>query len=146
MSSMVSRSCCCSTYWRRHGILNSLELGGIKFDDLAALRANHVSVMLVFIVMFVMSAAVPESHFASQSRIGKQPQRSIDGRLADGGIFFADQAMEIVSRQVAFRAQEDFENKIALRGTLQAFLLNMLQENFLLFSHRLCAGPQVLFG
>ena len=102
-------------------------------------------VMLVFIVMFVMSTAVPESHFASQTRIGKQPQRSIDGSLADGWILFADQAMEIVSRQVAFRPQEDFENKIALRGTLQAFLLNMLQENFLLFSHRLWAGPQVLF-
>jgi len=103
-------------------------------------------VMLMFVVMLIVRAPVTEAHFTSQTGIRQKPQRSVNGSLSNGWILFADQPMEIVSRKVALRAQKDFKNKIALRGTLQAFLLNVLQENFLLFSHRLCITPQVLFG
>src|SRR5881227_1645467 len=37
-----------------HRVLKSFEFGRIKFKDLAAVRADHVIVMLMFVVVFVM--------------------------------------------------------------------------------------------
>ncbi len=41
---------------------------------------------------------------------------------------------------MTLRTQKYVENKIALRRALQTLFLNMLEENFLLFSHRRFVG------
>lgn len=53
----------------RHRILYGFEFGGKEFNDLAALRADHVIVMLVFVVVLVMGATIAETNFARETGI-----------------------------------------------------------------------------
>jgi hypothetical protein len=57
--------------------------------------------------------------------------------LPDARVFLSNQAVKIFAGKMRFRAQEDVKDQVALRGTLQSLLLNMLEKNFLLFSHLL---------
>ena len=78
-----------------HRVLDGFEFGGVKLDDLAALRTDHVVVMLVFVVVFVVGASIAEPDFACEPRFGEEFQGSIDGGLADARIFFLHQTVEI---------------------------------------------------
>src|ERR1051325_10863541 len=49
-----------------HGILNCLQLGRKEFDNATTLRTNHVVVMLMFVVMFVVRAVVAKAHLARE--------------------------------------------------------------------------------
>jgi hypothetical protein len=71
-----------------HRVLDRFELSRKEFDNLPALRANHVIVMLMFVVVFVVRAPVAEADFARETGFSKQLERAIDGRLADGRVFF----------------------------------------------------------
>jgi hypothetical protein len=57
---------------RSHGVLYGLELGGVKLDDPATFSADHVVMMLMFIVVFVMSSSVTETDFACEPRISQE--------------------------------------------------------------------------
>ena len=81
---------------RGHGILKRFELGRKELDNLAALRTDHVIVMLMFVVMFVVRAAVAEANFTRQARFGQQFQSAIDSSLANGRVFFFDELVEIL--------------------------------------------------
>ena len=118
-----------------HCILNCFEFRRIKLYDLVAFRANHVVVMFVFVVVLVMRATVAKANLARQSGFRQQPQRSIHCRLAYARILRLHQAIKVFARHVTFGAQEHIQNQVALRGALQALLLNVFDENFLLFSH-----------
>ena len=79
--------------FRRHRVLNSFKFGGEEFDDLAAVEADHVVVMLVFVFVFVVSAVVAEAHFAQLAeaqekldRLGFAHER--DAALEDVGQIF----------------------------------------------------------
>ena len=71
-----------------HRILNSFELGREELDDLATLRTDHVVVMLMFVVVFVVRAPVAEAYFTRESGFGQQLERPVDGSLTDCGVFF----------------------------------------------------------
>ena len=73
-----------------HRILNGFELGRKELDNLPAFGTDHVIVVLMFIVVFVVRAPVAEAHLARESGFSKQFERAIDGRLADGRVFFFD--------------------------------------------------------
>src|SRR5207237_2477153 len=77
--------------FRGHRVLNRFQLRRIEFNDLSALRADHVIVMLMFVVMLVMRAAIAESHLARETGVGYESQRAINGCLADRRIFFPHQ-------------------------------------------------------
>jgi hypothetical protein len=123
-----------------HLILNRFEFGGEKLDDLAALGTDHVIVVLVFVIMFVMRAAVAEAHFARESGIGKDFEGAIDGRLADGRVFFFDELIEVFVREVLFGAQKDIQDQITLGRAFETFLLDMFKKDFLLFAQWLRRG------
>ena len=55
-----------------HGILKGFELSRKEFDDLAALRTDHVIVMLMFVVLFVVRAPVAEANFTRESGFGQE--------------------------------------------------------------------------
>jgi hypothetical protein len=118
-----------------HRILNRFQFRRIKLDDLAAFGTDHVVVMLMLVIVLVVRATVAEAHLARQSGLRQQPQRPIDCRLANARILRLHQAVKIFAGHVPFSAQEHVENQVALRGALQPFLLDVLDENFLLFSH-----------
>src|SRR5215204_6229239 len=71
-------------------VLNGFELGREELDNLAALRTDHVIVVLMFVVMFVVRASIAEAHLARESGFSEQLERAIDGRLADGRVLFFD--------------------------------------------------------
>ena len=56
---------------RSHGILNRFKLGGEELNDLATRRTDHVVVMLVFVVVFVVSASITEAHLTSKASFGE---------------------------------------------------------------------------
>jgi len=120
---------------RGHRVLNRFQLRGEKLNDLSALRTDHVIVVLMFVVMFVMRAAIAEPHFARQAGVRQKPERSVDRRLAHARILFAHETVKIFTGNVAFASQKDVENQIALGCTLQTALLNVFLKYFLLFSH-----------
>src|SRR4051794_33063456 len=78
-----------------HSILNGFEFGGVKLYYLAALYADHVVVVLVFVVVLVMCAPVAEANLACQPGFGQQFQRAIDRSLPNGRVFFFDQLVKV---------------------------------------------------
>jgi hypothetical protein len=110
-----------------HCVLYGLKFGRVKLNNLAALRTNHMIVMLMLVIVFVVRAAVTKADFAGQSGLAQQFESAIDGRLSNSGIFFLDQSIEILTRKVIFSAQEDVENELSLRRSLQTFGLNVFK-------------------
>ena len=121
---------------RGHRVLDPFQLLGIELDDAATLRADHVIVMLMFVVVLVMSAVVAKTHLAREAGFRQEFECAIDRCLADARIFFLHEAVEIFTRKVFFSTEEDIENQIALGGPLEPFFLDMFEENFLLFFHQ----------
>ena len=74
----------------RHFILDGFQFGRVELDNPAALRTDHVIVMLMFVIVFVVGASIAEAHFARESGVGENFERAIDGCLADRWIFFLD--------------------------------------------------------
>ncbi len=120
-----------------HRILKRFQLGGEKLDDPPTLRANHVIVMLMFVIVFVVSAPVSKANLAREPGLGQQLQRSIHRCLPDAGVFLPHQAIKVFAGEVCFGAQKYVENEVPLRRALESLLLDVLEKNFLLFSHGL---------
>lgn len=120
---------------RGHRVLNRFQLRGEEFDDLSALRTDHVIVVLMFVVMFVMGAAIAEPHFARQAGFCQKSKRAVNRRLAHACVAFPHELVKVLAGNVVFSAQKDVEDQIALGCALQTALLNVFFEYFLLFSH-----------
>src|SRR5436309_634518 len=78
-----------------HSILNGFEFGGVKLYYLAALYADHVVVMLVFVVVLVMRAPVAEANLARQPRFGQEFQCAINGCLPNSRVFLFDKLVQV---------------------------------------------------
>src|SRR5882762_1012429 len=130
------------TVLRRHRVLNRLELCGKKLNDAATPGTDHMIVMLMLVVMFVMRDAVAKADFARQACFGQKFQGAIDSGLADSWILFLNQTVKIFAGQMLFRTQEGVENQIALCGAFESLLLDVLEKNFLLFSHGSSGPPR----
>ena len=78
-------------------ILQRFELGGKEFNDATTFGTNHVIVMLMLVIMFVMGEPIPEAHFAGQSGFREQLQGAIDSCLTDAGVYFLDQTIEVLT-------------------------------------------------
>ena len=118
-----------------HLILNCFEFGRIELYDLSTLGADHMVVMLVFVIVFVVRAAVAKTDLARQTGVRQQLQSAIDSRMTDRWIFGLDQTIEVFAGEVLFGAQEHLENQIPLGCSLQSPLLDVFEKYFLLFSH-----------
>jgi hypothetical protein len=126
----------------RHFVLHLLDLRREKFDHLAALRADHVVVMLVIVMMLVIGLVVTESYLTRESGFGQKLQRAVNGGMPYGRVFLLDQPVKIFARQVLLGAEEYIEDQVALARSAKSCLLDMLEENFpfllkffLLFRH-----------
>ena len=118
---------------RGHRVLYRFELRGVKLNDLATLRTDHVIVMLMFVIVFVVRASVTEADFACESGVSQDFQGAIDSGLTDGRIFFLHQLVEIFIREMVFSAEKNVENQLALRRAFQSLFLDVFKEDFLLF-------------
>ena len=117
-----------------HRILQRFEFRREKLDDLAALGTDHVIVMLMFVIMFVVRTSIAEAHFTGESGFSQNLERAIDGSLADGGVFLLHESIKVFIREVFFGAQKNIQDEVTLRRALQPVLLNVFKKDFLLFS------------
>ena len=124
----------------RHRVLNGFEFRREELDNLAALRTDHVIVMLMFVVVFVVRAPIAEADFTRESGFSQDLQGSIDCGLANSWIFFLYELIKIFVRDVIFSAEENVEDEVALGGAFHPMFLNVFEEDFLLFGCLLCRG------
>src|ERR1043166_3993426 len=87
-----------------HSVLYGFEFFRVKFYDLAALYADHVVVVLMFVVMLVVRPPVAEAYFTRQPRVGQKLERAVTGRLSDGRVFFFDKLVKVFACEMLFRA------------------------------------------
>src|SRR6267142_311334 len=127
-----------------HLILNSFQLRRVELDDLSTDRTDHVIVMLMLVIVFVMGAAIAEARFAGQPRISQELQGAVDRRLSHARVLFTHQAIEIFTGHVILGAEKDFQDQVALRGSLEALSAKVLDENFLLFGPRCLSGGRLV--
>jgi hypothetical protein len=126
-----------------HRILNRFQFSRIEFDDLAAFGTDHVIVVLVLVVVFIVRATVAETNFARQARIGQQLQGAIHRRVPDTGIFLLHEPIQILTGKVLLGAQKHVENQVPLGRSLKALPLNVLKKYLLLFGHRCAVGTGI---
>ena len=117
----------------RHRVLDGFEFSGVELDDLAALGTDHVIVMLMFVVMLEVRTSITKTNFTRESGFGQDLEGSIDGGLTDGRIFFFNELIKILIRQVLFSAQKNIQDQRALRRTFQPLLLDVFKKDFLFF-------------
>ena len=121
----------------RHRVLNRFQFSREEFNHLAAFGTDHVVMVLMFVIVFVVRAAITKPDFTREAGVGQQFKRAIYGRMTDARIFFLDQAVKILAGKMFLGTQKHIQNQISLGGPLQALSLNMLKKNFLLFGHKL---------
>lgn len=109
-------------------ILEMLDLFGDEFDHEPASRADHMIVVRVVVMVFVIGLVVAKSDLAGESRLRQQPQRPIDRRMADRCILFLNEPVKVLDRQVFLSSKERLHYQLTLIGTPQAGRLNMFKE------------------
>lgn len=57
--------------------------------------------------------------------------------MSNAWVFFLDQPVEVFAGKMFFGAEEDIQNQIALGGALEPLPLEVFEEYFFFFSHRL---------
>ncbi|MDT5063554.1 MAG: hypothetical protein QOH63_4013 [Acidobacteriota bacterium] len=119
-----------------HSVLNGFEFGGVEFDDLATLHADHVVVVLVLVIMLVVRPPITEANFARESCLGQKLERAIDGGLADGRVLRLHQPVKVFAGEMFLRAYKNFQDQVALRRALESGLLYVIEKYFLLFGHK----------
>lgn len=89
-----------------HCVLNRLELGGKKLDDLSTFGADHVVVVLMLVVMLIVGATVAKANFARQARLRQKLERSINRGLANSRVVLLHQPVEIFAGHMLFGPQK----------------------------------------
>ena len=72
-----------------------------------------------------------EGDFARQSAFGEEFERTINGRVADPGIFFLHQTVQFLGRKMVASFKKGPKNRVALGGLLQARLFQMIVKDAL---------------
>src|SRR5262245_8136204 len=102
-------------------VLARLDHRALELDDLPALHAHEVVVVLV--LDLVARDAVVEVPFVREPRLAEELHRAVDGRVADVRVLLANRVVDLLARHVTPRVQEHVEDRLALLGVLEAVLL-----------------------
>lgn len=116
-----------------HRVLYCFEFSGKKLDDAATFRADHVIVMLMFVVVLVVGDAVAKANFTRQPGFSQKLQSPVDSGLSNTGIVLLDQAVKVFAGKVVLGAQEGIEDQSALGSAFEPAFLDVLEKHFLLF-------------
>ncbi len=108
-----------------------------KFHGTAAAGAHHVMVAAAVVLMLIAGNAVVKGYFRGEPTLSQKLERSVDGGVADAGIFFLDQAVQLIGGEVVACLEKRAEDRIALGGLLQANFLQVTVEDVLSLAHHL---------
>lgn len=113
----------------RHLVLEIFDLRTKELDDPSALKADHMVMMFVIVMVLVVCSVVPESHLAGKTSLCQQFQRAINGRQSDRRIELVDYRVKVLARQMFLRAKEGLEDQITLTGPPKPSLFDMGLED-----------------
>ena len=118
-------------------LLELTDFPGKELDGAATVGTDHVVMAAPVVLVFVTGNAVVEGDLAGQAALRQQFQRAVDRCVADAGIFFLDQAVEFVGREVVAGFQESVQNGVTLRRLFQANGLEVAVKDLLGFADHL---------
>lgn len=95
-------------------LLEALDLVVAELDDVAAVDAHEVVVVLVGVGCFVSGGAVSEAARLCEAALDQELQRPIDGGLPDVRMLSANRGVELVDVRVAAVREEGLGNGPAL--------------------------------
>jgi len=116
-------------------LLKPFDLARKELDRTATIRANHMMVATPVVLMFVAGDAIMKGDFAGQATLGQQLECAVNSRVTDPGVFFLDQPMQLVCREMLARFQKRSQDRVALRRLLQANTFQMLVQDALSLAH-----------
>jgi len=127
-------------------ILQLLDLFAVELDQRAALSANQMIVVSVFVFVLVQGAAIVKLELASEAALLEQLQGAIHRRGPYRCVPGFDDRVQVLARDVAFSIQKDIEYQIALSRSLQSGALEVLVKDMFLFTlHRRSVGSAELY-
>ena len=112
----------------RHFLDERLDVRAEELEAAVAGLADQVKVPRMAVGMLEAEAALAEVDLARDPGVDHPLQRAVDGGAADALIFAADEIDEVVGGEVAFLAQEDVDDEVALAGTFAAGRAQTLDE------------------
>jgi hypothetical protein len=78
-----------------HCILERFKFCREEFDNLSTLRADHVIVMLVLVVVLVVRTTVAKPDLTRKASLSQELESSVNGRLSNARIFLLNEPVEI---------------------------------------------------
>ena len=127
---------------RGHLLLKPLDLGAHKLEDLPAVFANHVVVMLA-VPVGLETAAPLEFKLTRESRLLKNPKRSVHGGAGDLRVFLLNQAQKVIHRHVPLGFEEHVKDDLPLFAPLETLVREIGIENLDFFALRCHHGPRL---
>ena len=124
-SSQVPETCttvCVGAKAARRGDLleQRLDVGAEELRRAVAGGADEMEMPRMAVRGLEARPPLAEIHLAGDAGADHPLQRAVDRRAADARVLAADEIAQIVRAQMAFLADEDTENSVALRGALAA--------------------------
>jgi hypothetical protein len=104
----------------------------------------HVMVAATIELVLVTRHAIMKCHLAGQPAFGQQLERAIHGGKADLGVLLPHQPKKLVSGKMVAGIQEGAQDGVSLLGMLQPHALEVLEENFLGFTHGFPRGWRMI--
>ena len=105
----------------------------VKFNQVAALRADQVIMMLMVIFVLISLTTVPQSLLSGQPTLVQQFERAIDSGKPNAWIFGLDEIIKVLGAQVTFRLEKDLENQLTLRSLLESGAAQVIEKYLFLF-------------
>ena len=103
---------------RRHFLDERLDVRAEELEAAVAGLADQVKVTRMAVRVLEAKTALAEIDLARDAGIDHPLQGAVDRGAADPLILAADEIDEVVGGEVAFLAQEDVDDEVALAGTL----------------------------
>ena len=115
-----------------HLVLQLLDGGRKELDDLAALGADHVVMVLVIIMMLVIGLVVAKSYLASEASLCQKFEGAVNGGQAHRRVQLVDETIEVLTRQVFLGAEKGLEYQVALPRTTKSRRLYVFEKELFL--------------
>ena len=107
----------------RDAVLQLLDLVVLELEDEAAFDADQ---MIVVIADHLEARlAIAELALDREAAVDEELERAIDRRVADARLALADLVEQLVDRDVIARAEELLDDRLALRGRVEATVLDI---------------------
>lgn len=109
-------------------LLQPLDPGVFKLDDLPADGADEVIMVLFFVAALVTGMTVAEVPLRCQPALGEELEGTMDRGVADAGVFVANGPVELLRREVRSRRQESIKDHFPLPGRLETVLAKIFTK------------------